>query len=444
MSSAASSVDRGPDLWGEARKVRCETLAEARGVKLRRQGARLVGPCPECGGDAKSARFSIEPKGNVWYCFACAAGGDVIALQAPLTGVSKRDAALALVSPQIRDELDRQAKAFSGSRGRTPNRSPLRLADAPAPLTPKQAYTAARGAELLKQGMPAQRGFLAQAWLQARGLDPLALPGALDRLLTHPAAFAGAGQHDRAGRWTRVAPALVARVQKPVLTPRPGVPFRPEDRRPGEPAWFDTIGAHVTYLSADGTSKARLSDPDGEPLPTRKLWGQLLGGAVVLTGVAHPDGELDPSLDDAVLVVGEGLETTWSVAQELWRAGTPCRAVATLSLQNLQGAPARDGWGAFDPDAPRLDPELAPFTLPNAGDVILLVDRDMAAVNVKAKGLFGRPVKRELDSDARARLCAALASQAWKAAGAQSVTCLAPQLGQDFNDALRAVTGRGA
>src|SRR3954453_869476 len=49
-------------------------------VKLRRAGARLVGPCPVCGGRAAAQRFEILDGGESWVCAVCPDGGDVIRL----------------------------------------------------------------------------------------------------------------------------------------------------------------------------------------------------------------------------------------------------------------------------------------------------------------------------------------------------------------------------
>ena len=55
-----------------------EAEIERRGIKLKRQGSELIGPCPRCGG---TDRFSINVKENVWNCRQCktaADTGDVI------------------------------------------------------------------------------------------------------------------------------------------------------------------------------------------------------------------------------------------------------------------------------------------------------------------------------------------------------------------------------
>jgi putative DNA primase/helicase len=77
MSATVHSV--ASDAWiDQARGVPIEDEIRRRGIKLKRQGSELVGPCPRCGG---TDRFSINFKKNVWNCRRCktdADSGDVI------------------------------------------------------------------------------------------------------------------------------------------------------------------------------------------------------------------------------------------------------------------------------------------------------------------------------------------------------------------------------
>ena len=138
------------------------------------------------------------------------------------------------------------------------------------------------------------------------------------------------------------------------------------------------------------------------------------------------------------VVVGEGFETTWSYAQAL---GKPCRVAAALSLENLQGyqllikGGARPLWAIeMDPDRER------PFLIPDPGETIILVDADMKPLRDQkvqlAKG--AAPVRADIDGLKRAEICAALAVQQWRRAGAWPVRAVRPRMGQDFNDAARA------
>ena len=66
-----------------AHAVPIEIEAQRRGIRLRRSGAELIGPCPRCGGDD---RFAINTKKQVWNCRGCGAKGSVIDLVMSLDG----------------------------------------------------------------------------------------------------------------------------------------------------------------------------------------------------------------------------------------------------------------------------------------------------------------------------------------------------------------------
>jgi len=71
--------------------VSLERLAEARGVKLARHGADLIGLCPFH--DDHEPSLVISPKKNLWHCLgACQAGGTVIDWVMKAEGVSFRHA----------------------------------------------------------------------------------------------------------------------------------------------------------------------------------------------------------------------------------------------------------------------------------------------------------------------------------------------------------------
>ena len=73
------------------REVSIERLAEARGVKLKRHGADLIGLCPFH--EDHSPSLVISPKKNLWNCLgACRRGGDVIEWVMRAEGVSFRHA----------------------------------------------------------------------------------------------------------------------------------------------------------------------------------------------------------------------------------------------------------------------------------------------------------------------------------------------------------------
>lgn len=79
MSATAAS-----DAWiMQARSVPIENEIARRGIKLRRNGKELIGPCPRCGGDD---RFAINTAKQVFNCRGCEGRGDVIDLVMFLDG----------------------------------------------------------------------------------------------------------------------------------------------------------------------------------------------------------------------------------------------------------------------------------------------------------------------------------------------------------------------
>ena len=72
-------------------EVSLERLATARGVKLTRHGADLIGLCPFH--DDREPSLVISPKKNLWHCLgACQTGGTVIDWVMKAEGVSFRHA----------------------------------------------------------------------------------------------------------------------------------------------------------------------------------------------------------------------------------------------------------------------------------------------------------------------------------------------------------------
>ena len=61
-------------------------------VNLHRSGNRYAGPCPKCGGDAKSNKFVVYTEKDDCHCFSCGLNGDVITLLRELDGLSCPDA----------------------------------------------------------------------------------------------------------------------------------------------------------------------------------------------------------------------------------------------------------------------------------------------------------------------------------------------------------------
>lgn len=75
------------------RTVSLERVLDAYGVKLAKSGESLRGACPLCGSKAKRA-FVATPSENLWHCFQCNKGGDIIAFVAELKGLRPKEAGL--------------------------------------------------------------------------------------------------------------------------------------------------------------------------------------------------------------------------------------------------------------------------------------------------------------------------------------------------------------
>lgn len=368
------------ELFENARQADIEAVA---GTPLFRVGRRLRGECPNCGaskGKKGGGAFSCEPDSRIFYCFGCQQGGDVIDLERLLRGGTSREAAERLVGAVV---------------AQTDRREPVRRAAPSEPVQPTSAEKIALA--LWREAAPEITGTLAETYLLGRGLSPAIVAAIGRRLRFHPSAMWGFDEERRT--WIR-APAMLAQA----VTPG---------------GW--TGGVHATYLASDGRGKARLE-------PAKRMWGPQVdregrpGGALLIMAPIK-----------APLVVGEGIESSLSAAQ---LQGRPCRVAAALSLNRLQGGWLTDKWGRIDPSAITGDPEKPAFTWPGVGEVLVAVDRDMNPVVAKMRKLGGGTYRRPIDSEERARICAGLAIQAWRRAGAAKVRAIAPAAGRDFNTEL--------
>jgi len=92
--------------------VSVERLAQARGVKLTRQGQDLVGLCPFH--EEETPSFRVTPASNLWHCMgACQTGGDVISFIMKADGVSFRHALelLRAGAPSLAASLPSEARS---------------------------------------------------------------------------------------------------------------------------------------------------------------------------------------------------------------------------------------------------------------------------------------------------------------------------------------------
>jgi phage/plasmid primase-like uncharacterized protein len=87
------------DHISRARAVLLEDEVIRRGMKLRRSGAELFGPCPVCGG---TDRFSVHVRKRVFNCRQCGVGGDVIRFVQHLDGCDFTSAITTLAGDTVR------------------------------------------------------------------------------------------------------------------------------------------------------------------------------------------------------------------------------------------------------------------------------------------------------------------------------------------------------
>ena len=75
-------------------KVDLVTLCRSRGIKLKKTGANYIGRCPFH--NEKTASFVVTPSKQLWHCFGCNQGGNVIQLVQLLDRLSFPEAVAAL------------------------------------------------------------------------------------------------------------------------------------------------------------------------------------------------------------------------------------------------------------------------------------------------------------------------------------------------------------
>jgi hypothetical protein len=379
------------------------------GVELYRAGKRWRGECPLCGsgkGKKSGGPFSVDIVKKMFKCWACGEASDVIGLESLITGKSRMDCAKAL------------AGEFELGTAYVPTTAAANVHVPEDDFMPGEegpTFAQKFAARIWAEAVPA-RGTLVQRYLMSRGITGWVLLTMVEQLRFHPNVYHS--NHD--GR-SLSFPAMVARVVVPIAT---GCQANP------------TGGIHCTYLARDGSGKA----PVPKDRNAKQMWGpQGLDG--------RPGGAWLSNIDAAGdLLVAEGIETVASMAM---LHGEPCRMVAALSLDRLQGGWMTDAWGRSDPDVPVADPDKPAFTWRSPPEapwrrVFIGLDMDMSPIRVKVRAsLKGGTIDRMIDGVARARRCGSLARQHWQRAGAIDARSVAPGIGEDFNDKLRRVIAAG-
>jgi DNA primase len=102
---AIESVKRSADLV---------EVIESHGVRLKKKGQNYVGLCPFH--KEKTPSFTVNPKTDLWHCFGCRAGGDVIGFVCKMEGIQFKEAMEKLngkaIGNRFRSRLAQRASCF--------------------------------------------------------------------------------------------------------------------------------------------------------------------------------------------------------------------------------------------------------------------------------------------------------------------------------------------
>jgi hypothetical protein len=279
----------------------CADTAARMGVRLRRHGKGMIGPCPICSKDRRSksdSRFEIKDRDG-WVCAACQSGGDVIALV------------------QKVENLDFKAAIewLGGTREINP-----------ADAAKREAGRAAKEAQREKESQvyrERERGTLWGIWSQAVPPAGTAVKAYLKKraLVLPPEA------HKRL-RCVPDMPYFYHGGKDAAVIHRGPAMVAPIVRADGR-----FSGLHFTWLDlAQPKGKANIVDPEtGEPLPSKKVRGSKAGGTILLVKPPQPATRG---------IYGEGIETVLSVWHALASLGHDLSSTefrSTVDLGNLGG-----------------------------------------------------------------------------------------------------------
>lgn len=244
---------------------------------LKRAGAERIGPCPICGGDD---RFAINIRKNQFQCRRCGGKGDQIGLVRFVLGLDFLAALDWICGP--RQELSPEERALREKRDAENRR---RKEEEAAKFRAKAIADARR---IWEAGKPAEASPV-RDYLAARGILPTLLPRLpiclryapdLPYMVENPAPQ---GRDDKYLE-AHSGPAMLAAIQGP------DGKFCAVHR-----TWFDL---------SQPQGKAQILHPvTGAKMARKKILGSKKGGAIRLV---RGDGP--------VMVMGEGIETTFTAA----------------------------------------------------------------------------------------------------------------------------------
>lgn len=371
-------------------------------TKLRRNGGRLVGACPLCGGKVSSVRFEVFEKDQGWACAACHEGGDVIRLVEKVEGCDFR-AAIEKLGGRTAIDAARAKELFE-------ERERKRLAREKTSADYREAERK-RLHRTWKQTQPIH-DTIAARYLAGRGLQ---LPERSPGLRFAPAMPYWHGEtvddHGRkAGpRKIHEGPAMV------------GAFIRPDGKFGGlHLTWLNVITS-PDDVTAPAPVKAEILDPDsGEVLNAKKMRGSKTGAYIAI--VMHDAPRR--------LVIGEGIETVLSVWTAMHQAGRPLDDMAFWAAGDLGNLAGRANKTINHPTLkrPNGQPQKVPDRFPDLDDLGLSIPDSVEELILLGDG----DSEKVLTENAMERAARRYARQ-----GRVIRIAFAPA-GLDFNDLLKA------
>lgn len=370
-------------------------------TKLRRNGGRLVGACPLCGGKISSVRFEVFEMDGGWACAACHEGGDVIRMVEKVEGCDFRTAIERLGGRTAIDAA--RAKELFEERERKRLVREKTSAD----------YREAERKRLFrtwKSAVPIH-DTVAARYLEGRGLElPEHCPGL--RFLPTMSYWHGETIDERGRKGPRqiyAGPAMC------------GAFIRPDGKFGGlHLTWLNVITS-PDDVTAPAPVKAEILDPDsGEVLNSKKMRGSKTGAYIAI--VMHDAPRR--------LVIGEGIETVLSVWTAMHQAGRPLDDMAFWAAGDLGNLAGRANKTINHPTLkrPNGQPQKVPDRFPDLDDPGLSIPDSVEELILLGDG----DSEKVLTENAMERAARRYARQ-----GRVIRIAFAPS-GLDFNDLLKA------
>lgn len=270
-------------------------------VALQRRGREHVGLCPFH--KERSGSFTVADGKGFCHCFGCGWHGGAIDFLKDYENLDFPAAVERLADLVGMDVRTGERRAAVKGERRSPTPEQSEAVSERAAAEAREAQRRRDAARLIYAGAVPWPGTLVEAYLRARGLDVDLLADALGGLRFDAACWHGEARC--------LMPAMIAPVQD-------------VDGR--------ITGVHRTYLAPGGHGKASVQK-------AKLMLGDCWGGAIRFGTPVERLG------------MGEGVETSLSVLQALWRAGDRSLPVwAAGSLGNLAGRGR--GRGAPHPTRP--------------------------------------------------------------------------------------------